>query len=158
MAKKDKLTLTIDLKTYLPLIVIVMLALIAGWAMTPWMPKTMGIFLLFLAQFKLFDLEGFAKGFGEYDLITKKFPIYGYAYPFIEVALGLMYLEGTHVRLAACLTLIVMLSGAYSITIALSKKKKLNCACMGTLLKLPLGSISIVENVGMSVMAAMILL
>jgi hypothetical protein len=51
-----------------------------------------GVFLIFFALLKIFDLKGFMNGFAIYDLIATRNSAWGYIYPFIELALGLAYL------------------------------------------------------------------
>jgi hypothetical protein len=87
-----------DLRDYLPLIVIVLVALVSAltgqWPLAKpdsitLMRQFMGNFLVIFAMFKLFDLPGFADGFQNYDLIAKRFRPYALVYLFIELALGL---------------------------------------------------------------------
>ena len=60
--------------------------------MTSVMHAYMGVFLVFFALLKIFDLEGFRNGFAMYDLIAKRNSAWGFVYPFIELGLGLTYL------------------------------------------------------------------
>lgn len=113
----------------------------------------MGYFLVFLSMFKFFDLKGFVKGFSMYDVITKKFPAYGYIYPFIELLLGIAYLSQFHVIITSILTIIVMSAGAVGVFKSIAAGEKFTCACLGTVLNVPLSTVSILENVGMVVMA-----
>ena len=71
------------------------LAIVAGSGQTTmrsFMHAYMGVFLIFFAVLKIFDLEGFKDGFAMYDLIAMLNSTWGYVYPFIELALGLGYL------------------------------------------------------------------
>src|SRR6266481_561655 len=70
-----------SVRDYLPLIVIVAIALLSAlanqwtqetWDGRVWMRQFMGTFLVIFAMFKLFDLQGFAEGFQMYDLIAKR--------------------------------------------------------------------------------------
>src|SRR5437870_10979445 len=68
------------------------LAIVAGSGQTTmrsFMHAYMGVFLIFFALLKIFDLEGFKDGFAMYDLIAMLNSTWGYVYPFIELALGL---------------------------------------------------------------------
>jgi hypothetical protein len=86
--------------TYKPLLVIVGLILLASVVSTlagggDWregMLSFMAGFFLVFAGLKLLDVPGFAKGYATYDLLAARVPAYGYVYPFLELALGLLYL------------------------------------------------------------------
>jgi hypothetical protein len=146
-------------KDYQPLIIILVFCLLLTVARQAYyMYSFMGYFLVFLSLFKFFDLQGFVKGFATYDLITKKFQAYGYAYPFIELFLGLAYLAHFHVFYINLLTIIVMSIGAAGVIKSIASGQKIHCACLGTVLKVPLSTVSIVENMGMALMALFMLL
>jgi hypothetical protein len=119
-----------------------------------WMRDFMGGFLVIFSMFKFFDLNGFADGFQMYDLLAKPFRPYAYVYPFIELGLGLAYLSerATHIVYGA--TIVVMGFGSLGVFRALSRKLDINCACMGTILKVPLSTVALVEDLGMVGMAA----
>lgn len=152
---------------YLPLGVIVALtALVAsvkqpayamGWAWTSWMSDFMGFFLVVFAMFKLFDLAGFADGFQMYDLLAKPFRPYAYLYPFIELALGLGYLAHWQPVLIYSLTIVVMGFGSLGVLRALAQGLDVECACLGTVLSVPLSTVALVEDAGMAAMAAIML-
>ncbi|HEY2572627.1 MAG TPA: MauE/DoxX family redox-associated membrane protein [Verrucomicrobiaceae bacterium] len=156
-----------DWQAYLPLMVIVGLTLLAasakqleadgrGWMR--WMHDFMGFFLVVFSMFKFFDLPGFADGFHMYDLLAKRWRGYAFVYPFIELALGLGYLSHWHPVAVYTATIAVMLWGALGVFLALAKGLDLECACMGTILKVPLSTVALVEDLGMAVMAAVMLL
>src|SRR2546430_2579939 len=148
---------------YIPLIVIVALTVLAAcakqfaygrWDWMNWMHDFMGFFLVVFSMFKFFDLPGFADGFQMYDLLAKPFRTYAYIYPFIELALGLGYLGHAQPRTVYLVTVIVMLFGALGVFNALRKGLDLECACMGTFLRVPLSTVALVEDLSMSAMAA----
>jgi hypothetical protein len=149
-------------QTYRPLIVIITTLVLAAWALRHtglgFMYSFMGLFFVVFAMFKLLDVAGFAKSFSGYDLVARRFPAYAYAYPWIELVLGLAYLDYWHPPLINLLTLALMALGAAGIATSLSDGRKLPCACLGTALNVPLGAVSIVENVGMGTMAAIMLI
>lgn len=113
----------------------------------------MGLWFLIFAMFKLFNLSGFADGYSMYDLIAKKFFGWGYAYPFVEVALGLAYLFNFQMLWTNIITLVLMTVGAVVVGIKLYKKEKFQCACLGTIFKIPLTQITLFEDILMAVMA-----
>lgn len=150
-------------KDYLPLIVLLVItALAAGskaWSYGPsatftlWMHDFMGLFLVIFAMLKLFDLPGFADGFHRYDLLAQRTRSYGFVYPFIELALGVGYLSGHFFNFIYPATVIVMTFGAIGVIVALIKGLDIHCACMGTTLKVPLSTVALVEDMGMTTMA-----
>jgi hypothetical protein len=148
------------IKAYQPLIAIAGIVLLAAWALTrtglPFMQGFMGLFFCQFALFKFFDLNGFADGFSTYDIVAKKSRAYAYAYPFMELALGLGYVSLFTPWLVYLLTVVLMAVSA--VGVFRNMGKKISCACLGTVLKVPLSTVSLVENVGMGIMAAWMLL
>ncbi len=151
-------------RDYLPLLVILLLTMAAGtarqaatggpWQAMGWMHDFMGYFLVVFAMFKLFDLPGFADGFQMYDLLAKPFRPYALVYPFIELGLGLAYLARWQPAVVYVVTMAVMLWGAAGVMLALKRGLDVNCACMGNVLKVPLSTVALVEDLGMAAMAA----
>jgi hypothetical protein len=152
---------------YLPLLIVVGIAALSAEAtrqaydgeagLMHWMQDFMGFFLIIFAMLKLFSVTRFADGFQMYDLLAKPFRPYALAYPFIELALGLGYLSQWQPRVVYLATICVMLFGALGVTRALIKGLDLNCACMGNILKVPLSTVALVEDLGMAAMAAVML-
>jgi hypothetical protein len=114
----------------------------------------MGYFFVFLSMFKFFDLKGFVDGFSTYDLITMRVRGYGYAYPAIEFLLGASYLAQFHITLVNVITVIVMLISGIGVLRSVVSGNKVQCACLGTSLNVPLSTVSVLENFGMGAMAA----
>ncbi len=123
------------------------------WSGMAWMHDFMGVFLVIFAMFKFFDLRGFSEGFRKYDLLAKKSPGYAYVYPLIELGLGLGYLTQQRPAMLYALTVAVMAWSALGVISALRRGLDVNCACMGTVLKVPLSTVALTENVGMGAMA-----
>lgn len=149
------------IEAYKPLIVIMALAMLAACALSAaglsFMHGFMGLFFLIFAMFKLFDLKGFADGFSTYDLIAKPFRPYAYAYPFMELALALAYLSLWQPQTTYLATLVLMAVSAAGVLRGV-RRGGISCACLGTTLNVPLSTVSVVENVGMGLMAAWMLL
>jgi len=151
---------------YRPLFVLLALITLAAMAMVygryilrpaDFMRYFMGLFFLQFAMFKLFDLKGFADGFQMYDLLAKPFRPYAYVYPLLELALGLLYLSGTALQWANIATLALMAFSAVGVLRGIRSKMDIRCACLGTVLNVPLSTVSAVENIGMGLMAAAML-
>jgi len=118
----------------------------------------MGLFYIVFSFFKLLDLKGFPESFRMYDPLAKVLPVYGWVYPFIEVALGLMFLLRLEIFSALILTLIVLGITTVGVTRSLLGNKKIQCACLGTALKLPMTKATFIENSIMIVMAIIMIL
>ena len=124
-----------------------------NWNPSEAMLDFMGLFFIVFSFFKMLDLKGFPKSFRMYDPLAKRFPLYGSIYPFIETALGLMFLMRLEVRVALIITLVVLGITTIGVTKALLDKKSIRCACLGTVLKLPMTEATFIENMIMIVMA-----
>lgn len=143
-----------DEGSYQPLIVVVIIALLMALTQESTMYAFMGFFFVLLSLFKFFDLSGFVEGFSTYDLITPRVRAYGYAYPFIELALGLAYIGQYQLELINWVTVVVMAISGLGVLRNLSQGNKIKCVCLGTALNVPLTAVSLLENFGMGVMAA----
>jgi copper chaperone CopZ len=142
------------LMTYYPLLLVIGLIAIAAFAAQDWMMAFMGGFFAVFGAFKLLDIPAFANAYARYDIIAKRFKAWGYAYPVIETALGLAFLF--HFQMTATLWIALVLSviGAIGVIQANLSKQTIQCACLGTVFQLPMSVVTIIENVGMAVMAA----
>nr|MCH9660485.1 heavy metal transporter [Bacteroidota bacterium] len=88
----------------------------------------------------------------------KVIPAYAWSYPFIETALGLMFLLRFEVKTALVATIIILGITTIGVTQSLLGKKKITCACLGTTLKLPMTEATFIENTLMIAMAITTLL
>ena len=127
------------------------------WSWSEFMLDFMGLFYIVFAFFKMLDLKGFPESFKMYDPLAKRLPIYGWMYPFIETALGLMFLMRFEVNIALIMTLVVLGITTIGVTKTLMDKKSIRCACLGTALKLPMTEATLIENSIMIAMAALML-
>ena len=122
------------------------------------MSNFMGGFFLAFSFFKFLDIRGFASGFARYDIVAERWKPWGYIYPFVELSLGLAYLTITHGSTAMLathfITMIVMGVGAIGVIRSLMRKDRIKCACLGTVIDLPLGTVTLIEDLGMALMAA----
>jgi hypothetical protein len=126
-------------------------------SMRAFMHGYMGVFLVMFATLKLFDLQGFMDGFAMYDLASKVNSRWGYVYPFIELALGCAYLGFFAPRITYIATIAIFLFGALGVVLALRKGLDIACPCMGNILKVPLSTVTLTEDLGMAAMAAILL-
>lgn len=120
-----------------------------------WMRQFMAGFFLVFSAFKFLDLAGFAEGYATYDLLARRWHGYGYIYPFLELSLGILYLTNWMPTATQIATIIIMGFSSLGVINSLLKKQKFQCACLGTILKVPLSSITLIEDLTMVLMAAL---
>ena len=107
-----------------------------------------------LAIQKLQDLRAFSSQFLGYDLMARKWVPYAYLYPFAEAWAGVLMLAGVATILAAPVALVIGTIGAISVFKAVYvDKRELKCACVGGNSNVPLGFVSMTENLMMVAMA-----
>jgi copper chaperone CopZ len=143
-----------SVKTYYTLFLILGLIAAAAFASGNRMQNFMAGFFIVFGAFKLLDVPNFAAAYQRYDVIAKIFKPWGFAYPFIETALGFAFLFSYHVPQAIWAALILNLIGAIGVIQSVVKKQTIQCACLGTVFQLPMSTITIIENLGMAAMAA----
>lgn len=117
----------------------------------------MGLFFIVFSFFKMLDLKNFPESFRMYDPLAKRVSVYGWIYPFIETALGLMFLMRFEIEIALIATLVILSITTVGVTKTLLDKKSIRCACLGTALKLPMTEATFIENAIMIVMAIVML-
>jgi cation transport ATPase len=128
-----------------------------NWDANAVMLDFMGLFFIVFSFFKMLDLKNFPESFKMYDPLAKRVSIYGWLYPFIETALGIMFLMRFEIEIALIATLIVLSITTVGVTKTLLDKKAIRCACLGTALKLPMTEATFIENAIMIVMAIIML-
>lgn len=154
--------------TYTPVIALFTVAALMSFAITWVMFGTVfvgrtnkwfiSISMVLLGLQKLQDVERFATMFLNYDLLAQRWVRYGYVYPFVETGAGLLMMAGVLTWLSAPAALVVAGIGAVSVFKAVYiDKRELRCACVGGDSKVPLGFVSLTENLMMIGMAAWML-
>ena len=153
-----------DSTTYKPIIALFSVAFLMAIAVT-WVAlgtiftgRTfewfISISMVLLGLQKLQDVERFATMFLNYDLLAQRWIRYGYVYPFVETGAGLLMMAGVLTQLSATAALFVASIGAISVFKAVYiDKRDLKCACVGGDSKVPLGFVSLTENLMMIGMA-----
>ena len=149
--------------TYRPVIAVfamaALMALAASLAvgtLVSW--RTLQWFIAFsmclLATLKLQDVESFSTMFTGYDLLARRFVPYSYFYPFAEALAGLLMIWGRLTWLSAPLAFFIGVAGAVSVVYAVYvQKRDIKCACVGGASNVPLGPVSLAENLMMVAMA-----
>jgi glutaredoxin len=153
-----------DAVTYQPVIAVfamaALMAMATSWAAygTPLTMRAGEWFIAFsmciLAILKLQDLESFSNTFLGYDLLAQRVVRYAYAYPFGEALAGILIIAGALMWIAVPVALFIGLIGAASVAKAVYiDRRELKCACVGGSSNVPLGFVSLTENLMMVAMA-----
>lgn len=110
--------------------------------------------MVVLAILKLQNVEKFSTMFLNYDLLAKRWVPYGYVYPFAELGAGVLMIGGVLNWLSIPVALFIGMIGAVSVYKAVYiDKRELKCACVGGDSNVPLGFLSLTENIMMVAMA-----
>lgn len=153
-----------DATTYTPVIVVFIIAALMSaasiWALSGELlsPRCVEWFAAYsmamLAMLKLRDLESFTNMFLNYDVLARRVVRYAYIYPFAEAFAAIaMIAGGVFGIIAAPVALFIGTIGAWSVLKAVYlEKRELKCACVGGGMNVPLGFISLSENLAMMTM------
>lgn len=155
--------------TYQPVIALfamtALMALAASFAVygTPFTIRTGEWFIAFsmciLAMLKLQNVDKFATMFLNYDMLAKRWVPYSRIYPFAEGLAGVLMAAGALNWLSIPVALTIGTIGAVSVFKAVYiDKRELKCACVGGDSNVPLGFVSLTENVMMVGMAIWMML
>ena len=107
-----------------------------------------------LAMLKLQNIESFSAMFLNYDLLARRWVPYSYVYPFAEALAGILMISGALTWLSVPIALFIGTIGGVSVFKAVYvDKRELKCACVGGSSNVPLGFVSLTENVMMVAMA-----
>ena len=158
-----------DEVTYQPVIAVfactALMALAVSWAAlgTVFTVRTLewfvAISMCVLAILKLRDLESFSNMFLGYDLLAQRWVRYAYLYPFGEALAGILMIAGALLWLAIPVALLIGVIGAVSVFKAVYvDRRELKCACVWGDSNVPLGFISLTENLMMVGMAVWMLI
>ena len=141
-----------------------LMALMIGWRYNAFSIETtvqmfVAISMCALGILKLRDIESFSNQFISYDLLGQRYVPYSYVYPFAETLAGIMMLGTFMLWLAIPIAIFVGTIGAASVIKAVYiDKRDLKCACVGGDSNVPLGFISLTENLAMVLMGLYMLL
>jgi len=110
--------------------------------------------MIMLAMLKLQDVEKFSAMFLNYDLLSRRWVPYASLYPFLEGGAGVLMAAGALNWLSVPVALFIGAEGAISVFKAVYvDKRELKCACVGGSSNVPLGFVSLTENLMMVAMA-----
>ena len=118
------------------------------------LPNFIAMAMCLLAMLKLQDIEKFSTMFLNYDLLAKRWVPYSYIYPFAEGLAGILMIAGALTWLSVPIALFIGTIGALSVFKAVYlDRRELKCACVGGSSNVPLGFVSLTENLMMIAMA-----
>jgi copper chaperone CopZ len=122
-----------------------------------WMGHFMAGFFLVFSFFKLMNLRGFAEGYRSYDIVAKRWPVWGFIYPFVELGLAIAFIVAPAALGTNLVALIVMAVSCVGVIQTLLRKSPFECACLGTIIKLPLSKVTLAEDMLMVIMSSIML-
>lgn len=149
-------------KDFLPIIIIfasillftaVALLLRGSWSTTFAMRMMMGSFFLIFGGFKIFNLRAFADAYADYDILAKRSRVYAFLYPFIELALAVLYLADIGGIYRDVFTFVLMTVSSIGVIQKIRLKEVIPCACLGMVFKLPMTWVTLIEDVLMALEA-----
>lgn len=110
--------------------------------------------MVVLALLKLQNVDRFATMFLNYDLLARRWVPYGHVYPYAEGLAGLLMVAGIATWASVPIALFIGTIGAVSVFKAVYlDRRELKCACVGGESNVPLGFVSLTENLMMIAMA-----
>lgn len=155
------------LSDFLPLITILIVVAVCTAGMyraqhlsDPWqaMRLFMGWFFIIFSAFKLLNWKGFVEAFAMYDMVAKRSRVYAYAYPLIELVLGIGFLLALYPLVVAWATFVLMVVGSIGVAQELRMHRPIPCACLGVVFKIPMTYVTLAEDVLMALMAVVMIL
>lgn len=151
-----------SLRDFLPLIIIfssiILFTLLRQWIAGSWeviniMNDFMAGFFIVFGTFKIINWHHFAEAYSMYDIIAQRTRLYAYAYPIIELVLGIAYLFRLFPIATNLITFIVMLISSIGVALELLKRRTITCACLGVVFKIPMTYVTLFEDILMAGMA-----
>jgi glutaredoxin len=150
--------------SYVPVIALFAMTALAALALstsqfgTPFTVRAaewfIGLSMVVLALLKLQDVEKFSAMFLNYDLLSRHWIPYASLYPFLEATAGILMLSDRLAWLSVPVALFIGVEGAVSVFKAVYlDRRELKCACVGGSSNVPLGFVSLTENLMMIAMA-----
>lgn len=128
------------------------------WSIENTMRFFMGGFFLVFGAFKVANWRGFVDAYQVYDIIAKRVRLYGYLYPLLELYLGISYLYAPDLFITNVITIVVMSISSIGVYNEIRKNNQIPCACLGVVFIIPMTYVTLVEDILMAVMAAIMLL
>lgn len=130
-----------------------------GFNWQEWMRWFMGGFFIIFGSFKLIGYEMFVDMFPDYDIVAKRYRFYAYLFPFLQLGLGMAFILNGAALPVAIPALIISAVSAYGVFKAVAMEHhSVHCACLGNIIKLPLSTVSLYEDISMAIMSAIMII
>jgi copper chaperone CopZ len=142
---------------YMFLVTIITASTAAGFDWMKGLRIFMSGFFLTFSFFKMLDLQGFADSYSTYDIVAKKIKAWGFIYAFIELLLGIAYAVNFSPLITNGATFIIMTVSIIGVLQSVLSKRKIQCACLGTVFNLPMSTVTIIEDAAMIIMSAIMI-
>lgn len=156
-----------NFKKFLPLIVIfssiffftIITSIIHGQLdVTFSMRMMMGSFFAIFGLFKVFNLKAFADAYSTYDIIAKRSHMYALIYPFLELTIAVLYLTNFGGIYRDIFTFVLMTISTIGVVAKIREKEEIPCACLGMVFKIPMTSVTLIEDLIMALEAFFMIL
>jgi hypothetical protein len=122
------------------------------------MRMMMGSFFAIFGAFKVFNLKAFVDAYSTYDIIAKDSRIYAFIYPFLELLIAFLYLSNTGGIYRDVFTFVLMTVSTIGVIQKIREKEEVPCACLGMVFKIPMTSVTLIEDVVMALEAFIMML
>ena len=156
-----------NLKKFLPLIIIFSSIFLFTFAASIFngvldiafsMRMMMGSFFAIFGLFKIFNLNAFADAYSTYDILAKRSRAYAFIYPFLEILIAILYLTNTGSLYRDIFTFVLMTVSTIGVVQKIREKEEIPCACLGMVFKIPMTSVTLVEDIVMALEAFIMIL
>lgn len=118
-----------------------------------WIRWFVGSSFLVFGGAKLISYESFLEVFPRYDIIAHRWRAYAYAYPIVQLIVGIMFILDMATGFRNVLALAMVGSGLYSMVIALQHKgPTANHTWLGHAFKLPMSTVMLFEDAVLTVL------
>ncbi len=124
---------------------------------TRWMNNFMAGFFITFSFFKMLNLKGFSETYAMYDVVARRWNGWGYVYAFVELGLGVAFFTGVFPVLTNLIALVVMSVSIIGVLKTVLNKQKIQCACLGEVFKLPMSTVTVIED-GLTILMSAIML
>ena len=122
------------------------------------MRMMMGSFFAIFGLFKIFNLTAFADAYSTYDILAKRSRTYAFIYPFLEILIAVLYLTNTGGLYRDIFTFVLMTVSTIGVIQKIRQKEEVPCACLGMVFKIPMTSVTLIEDVVMALEAFIMVL
>jgi len=135
----------------------IVLSFMMGFSWLSVMEYWMGGYFLAFGLMQALSLKKSAAMFRQYDPLAMKVTAYSYALPFIQIALGIAYFLMIWWVTVGLVALFVLLINVFGVDRVMRQKQNVRCSCLGEAMNVPVGKVTLWENLIMIGMVVMML-